>query len=127
VTEPRKPLSRRAEQAIGDFLRIPPKEPARMQKRATRDLAELVESLRVKYRIGRLGPEDAIREAWPEVVGAANAAYSHPIRIDGRRLIVAATHSVVRNELFLNRAEIIERIGKIPSCAGVTDLHITSA
>ncbi len=98
-----------------------------MQKRATRDLAELVESLRVKYRIGRLGPEDAIREAWPEVVGAANAAYSHPIRIDGRRLIVAATHSVVRNELFLNRAEIIERIGKIPSCAGVTDLHITSA
>ncbi|MGH7994864.1 MAG: DUF721 domain-containing protein [Opitutaceae bacterium] len=124
MTTPKKPFSRQAEAIIGEFRGVPLDEPARMRKRDTREIGELLEDIRVKHRIGRSGPEDAVREAWPELVGAANAVYSHPVRIEGKRLIVAATHSVVRNELFLNRAEIVRRVQQLPSSRTVTDLHI---
>lgn len=123
----RKPdpaFSRLAEKAIAEFRRVGPREPEKMRRRPTRALSELVEELRVKHRIGREAPEDALRATWPELVGSANAAYSHPLRIEGRRLIVQATHSVVRNELFLHRREILERIQKVPGCANVSDLHL---
>jgi hypothetical protein len=121
--EPR-PFSKRAEQTIAEFRRIHPNVPAKMQRRETRELSELMEVLRVEHRIGRLAPEDAVREAWPAVVGPANASYSYPQRVEGRKLMVVATHSVVRNELFLARHEILERVRKLPGCEAVTELHL---
>lgn len=118
------PFSRLAEKTIGEFRRVGTGDPDKMRRRPTRDLAEVMEELRVKHRIGRAAPEDAVREAWSDLVGTANAAYSHPLRIEGRRLIVQATHSVVRNELFLHRREIVERVKKLPGCGSVTDLHL---
>ena len=122
-----KPLAaftRLAERTIAEFRRIDPGVPAKMRRRPTHDVADLMEELRVQHRIGRAAPEDAVREAWAELVGAANAAYSHPLRIEGRRLIVQATHSVVRNELFLHRREIVERVQKLPGCDIVSHLHL---
>lgn len=124
--KPNRPFSREAERAIGEFRGVPPEGPSRMRKRPTREIAEVLEEIRLKHRIGRSGPEDAVREAWPALVGEANAVYSHPLRIEGKRLIVAATHSVVRNELFLHRAEIVGRIQALPECRTVTDLHIVA-
>ena len=96
-----------------------------MRRRPPRDLVELIDGLRSKHGIGRPTAEQAIRDAWPEIVGPANAAYSHAVRIDERgRLLVLASHSVVRNELFLNRAEIIERIRKLPGCESIARLHL---
>jgi hypothetical protein len=37
---------------------------------------------------------------------------------------VNASHAVVRNELFLHRAEIVARIRKLPGCAGVQELWV---
>ena len=52
--------------------------------------------------------------------------YKRQVRIDERgRLVVHATHAVVRNELFLNRAEIIDRISRIPGCASIKHLHLS--
>ena len=124
MNEPAPKFSRRAQKTIAEFRRVPTGEPNAMRKRVTKDLADLIEELRVKHRIGRAAPEDAIREAWPEIVGSANATYSHPLRIEGRKLIVQATHSVVRNELFLHRKEIASRLQKLPGCAEVKELHI---
>jgi hypothetical protein len=87
---------------------------------------ELIDALRSKHGIGRPTAEQAIREQWKELVGPANAAYSNAVRIDERgRLIVHVSHSVVRNEFFLNRAEIVERIRRIPGCAAVKRLHLS--
>jgi hypothetical protein len=86
----------------------------------------VIDSLRSKHGIGRPTTEQAIRDAWPEIVGPANASYSHALRIDERgRLLVHATHAVVRNELFLNRAEIIDRIQRLPGCASIKLLHLS--
>jgi hypothetical protein len=97
-----------------------------MRRRPALDVAELVDSLRSKHGIGRPTAEQAIRDAWPQIVGPANASYSHAVRIDERRrLLVHASHAVVRNELFLNRAEIIDRIRRLPGCESIVRLHLS--
>lgn len=127
MKEPQKPFSRRAQRLIGDFRGVAPDEPAKMQKRPTRELADVVEDLRVKHRLGRSGPEDAVREAWPDIVGQANSAYSSPLRIEGRRLIVGVSHPVVRNELFLHREEIVQRLKRLSACRGIAEVHLITA
>ncbi len=118
-------FSRHAEKLIADLRRIPDATPDRMRKRPTRELAGLVEDLLVKHQIGRESPEQTIRDHWVEVVGPANAHYSHAAQIDPRgRLTVLASHAVVRNELFLHRKLIAEKIRKLPGCNHVRDLNI---
>jgi hypothetical protein len=79
----------------------------------------------VKYQIGRHSPEQTIRDHWPEIVGAANASYSHAVRIDrGKSLMVLVSHSVVRNELFLYRESILGKIQKLPGCDHVRELNL---
>ena len=96
-----------------------------MKRRPTKTMAPLIEELLVRYQIGRHSPEQTIRDHWAEMVGAANAAYSHPVRIDhGRSLFVLVSHGVVRNELFLHREAILEKIQKLPGCDHVRQLTL---
>jgi hypothetical protein len=117
-------FSRLAENLVGDLRGIPPDEPARARKRPTQTLAALVEELLQKHQIGRSSPEQAIRDRWMEIVGAANAAYSHAARIERNRLIVLAAHPVIRNELFHHRADIVARIQQVPGCTGIKALTL---
>ncbi len=120
-------FSRAAERLIADFRGVPDATPTRMRRRPTREMAGLIEDLLVKHQVGRPSVEQTIREHWPELVGAANAAYSHAAQIDPRgRLAVLASHSVVRNELFLHRAMIVARIRALPGCAHVRALQLRS-
>ncbi len=120
-----KPFSYQAEKLIAALRRVPDDTPARMKKRPTKELSGLVEELMVKYQIGRDSPEQLIRDNWPELVGPANAHYSHAAQIDPRgRLTVLAGHAVVRNELFIHRKTIVQRIQKLPGCTHVRELNI---
>ena len=119
-------FSRVAEDLIASLRRIPSEDPSGIRRHPSREFVELVDSLRAKHGIGRPTAEQAIRERWPEIVGPANASYSNAVRIDERgRLVIHATHAVVRNELFLNRAEIIERIRRVPGCGSIKQLHLS--
>lgn len=119
------PFSFQAEKLIAALRRIPDTTPPRMKKRPTQDLSGLVEELMVKFQIGRESPEQTIRENWAELVGPANAHYSHAVQIDPRgRLTVLAGHAVVRNELFHHRQTIVARIQKLPGCTQVRELNI---
>jgi hypothetical protein len=119
-------FSRLAEDLVASLRRIPSEDPARIRRRPARPLAELLEDIRAKHGIGRPTAEQAIRDSWAEIVGPANAGYSHAMRIDERgRLQIHATHAVVRNELFLNRAEILERVRRIPGCSSIKQLHLS--
>ena len=109
-------FSKLAEELVGQFRRLDNEDPARARRRPTRPLAELIEELLQKNQIGRSSPEQTIRDAWVELVGTANATYSHPARIERNRLIVLAAHAVVRNELFHHRAELVARIQKLRGC-----------
>lgn len=117
-------FSRIAEELVGDLRGIAFDDPKRSKKRATQDLAALIEELLQKNQIGRSSPEQTIRDHWVELVGSANASYSHPARIERNQLVVLAAHAVVRNELFHHREQIVGRIKKLPGCAHVKSLNL---
>ncbi|HEX2853803.1 MAG TPA: DUF721 domain-containing protein [Opitutaceae bacterium] len=117
-------FSKLAEELVGDLRGVEFEEPRRSLKRPTKDLAKIVEELMVHHQIGRPSAEQGIRDQWPTLVGTANASYSHPVRIERGRLLVLAAHSVVRNEIFLHREEIVQRIRKLPGCEGLRSLNI---
>jgi hypothetical protein len=117
-------LSRLAEELVGELRGVPFDEPRRAVKRPTQPLATVVEQLMVQHQIGRPSAEQSIRDHWIEIVGAANAAHSHAARIERNRLLVLASHSVVRNELFHHREEIARRIRALPGCEGVKSINL---
>jgi hypothetical protein len=118
-------FSRIAEDLIGSLRRLPPDDPAAHRRRPTQELATVIEQLRVKYGIGREAPEHVVREHWPALVGTANAAYSHAVRLEpSGRLVIHATHAVVRNELYMHKAEILTRIQRLPGCQAVKSLFL---
>lgn len=120
-----KEFSRTAEDLISSLRRLPNENPPGMRKRLTKDLGPLIEEILVKNQIGRDSPEQTIREKWPELVGHANAQYSHPARIERERsLVVLTSHAVVRNELFHHRKLIVEKIQKLPGCAHVREINV---
>lgn len=121
--EPKR-FSRLAEELIGDFRHVPSTEPRRQIRRPTQPVGAIVEDLLEKYRIGRDAPEHTLHEHWAGLVGAANAAYSHPIRVERGRLTVLASHAVVRNELFMHRTAIAERIRQLPGCKDIRQVII---
>ncbi|MGH7956087.1 MAG: DUF721 domain-containing protein [Opitutaceae bacterium] len=117
-------FSKIAERLVGDLRRVPSDDPPRAKRRDTQALAPLVEQLLQKHQIGRDSPEHTIRDHWKTIVGPANAAYSHPATIERNQLIVLAGHAVVRNELFLHRAEIVARIKNLPGCSHVKAIYL---
>jgi len=118
-------FSRAAEEMIASLRRLPLEIPRGMRKRSTKDLAPLIEEILVRNQIGRDSPEQTIRDKWVEIVGSANASYSHPARIErDRSLVVLTSHSVVRNELFHHRMVILGKIQKLPGCDHVREINI---
>jgi len=124
VAEEPHRFSKIAEELVGDLRGIAPTDPPRSKRRATQSLASVVEQLMVQHQIGRASPEHTIRDHWAQLVGTANAAYSHPAMIDRGKLTVLVSHSVVRNELFLSRDEIVARIRQLPGCEAVKALNL---
>ena len=117
-------LSRLAEDLVASFRKTPSEDPFKSKLRPTRDLSALVEELMVKHQVGRPSAEQAIRDEWANIVGAANAMYSHAVRIERGRLWVQASHAVVRNELFMHKEQIVEKIRKIPGCGDVKSIRV---
>ena len=126
MSDPKPPhqFSKLAESLIGNLRGVAPEDPPRAKRRATQSLSTAVEQLLQKHQIGRESPEHTIRGQWQALVGPANASYSHPAMIERNRLIVLASHAVVRNELFHHRDEIVARIKKLPGCEHVKALHL---
>lgn len=119
-------FSKLAEELVGDLRGVPYEEPRRSKKRATQSLSVVIEQLMEKHQIGRDSPEHTIRSHWAELVGSANASYSHPALIERGRLTVLVSHAVVRNELFMHRDDIVARLRKLPGCGEVKSLNLRS-
>ena len=118
-----KEFSRAVENLIAG-LREVPEDRSRSKKRKAADLGALVDELLVKYRISHDSLEHSIREKWPELVGVANASYSHPVVVERNLLVVLVSHAVVRNELFQHRETIMEKLKKLPGCAHLKGLAL---
>lgn len=118
-----KEFSRAVENLIAGFRGVP-EDQTRTKRRKARELAGLIDELLVKHRISHDSLEHSIRERWPELVGVANATYSHPVVVERGQLLVLVSHSVVRQELFHHRLEILAKLRKLPGCAEIKGLTL---
>ena len=118
-------FSRPIENLIAD-LRGLPGDQSRSKKRQEQPLGTAIDKLLHKYHIGKDAPDHTIRQHWAEIVGNANAAYSHPVKIDGKtgKLLVQVTHAVVRDELRLLETILLQRVRQLPDCERVTGLTL---
>lgn len=120
-----KEFSRAVENLIAD-LRDLPSDRSRSKKRKVTELTALIDELLVKHRISHDSIEHSIRDKWRELVGAANATYSHPLAVERNLLVVLVSHAVVRNELFMHRDTILQKIRKLPGCAEIKGINLRS-
>ncbi len=123
-TEP-KEFSRAVENLIAG-LRDLPEDTSRARNRKASELTSLIDELLVKHRISHDSLEHSIRAKWAELVGVANAAYSHPLVVEKKLLVVLVSHAVVRNELFLHKDAIVEKLRQLPGCAEIKGLALRS-
>lgn len=115
-------FSRAAENLIAAFRGLPA-DSLRSRPRQTRKLGELVGNILTRYHLGVPSAEETVRAQWPQLVGPANAGYSHPLRIErSAKLLVQVSHPVVRNELHLHRETILKRLKALPGCENIKDL-----
>ena len=120
-----KEFSRAVENLIAD-IRDLPQDTGRSKKRRPTELTTVIDELLVKYRISHDSVEHSIREKWSELVGVANASYSHPLTVEKKLLVVLVSHAVVRNELFMHRDSIVEKLQKLPGCGEIKGLALRS-
>lgn len=118
-----KEFSHEVENLIASFRGVP-EDTGRSKRRKTADLGTLIDELLIKYRISHDSLEHSIREKWPELVGRANAAYSHPVVVERGQLLVLCSHAVVRNELFHHRLQILEKLRQLPGCNGIRGITL---
>jgi hypothetical protein len=118
-----KEFSRAVENLIAGFRELP-EDTSRSKRRKTTDLGPLIDELLVKYRISHDSLEHSIREKWPELVGVANASYSHPVTVERGLLVVLVSHAVVRNELFHHRQTILEKLKLLPGCGHIKGIAL---
>jgi hypothetical protein len=125
MSEQPKEFSRAVENLIAG-IRDLPEDTSRSRNRKASELTSLIDELLVKYRISHDSVEHSIREKWAELVGAANASYSHPLVVEKKLLVVLVSHAVVRNELFMHKDSIVEKLRKLPGCAEIKGLALRS-
>lgn len=118
-------FSRLAQELIGDLRGIPFSEPARMRRRPTKDLGPLMEAVLAKHHIGTENLAEDIRAHWAQVVGPANAQFSHPILLDDKQILhVSYSHSMVHSNLKLMKPTILERLRALPRCGSIKDIRL---
>jgi hypothetical protein len=124
-TDEPKEFSREVENLIAGLRGLPTDE-GRSRRRHTIELGSLIDELLVKYRISHDSVEHSIRDKWASLVGVANATYSHPLAVERNLLVVLVSHAVVRNELFMHRETIVEKLRKLPGCDHIRGLALRS-
>jgi hypothetical protein len=97
-----------------------PPNRSRSRPRETLPMDQLMAGLIEKHRLGMASIEDTISDNWPTIVGPANAQFVNLLKIENeRRVLIAVTDPIVRQELFFHRKLILERIKALPGCKGI--------
>ncbi|MGY3214649.1 DUF721 domain-containing protein [Mucilaginibacter sp. HD30] len=81
-----------------------------MRKTNDKYLKEALEQMLKVYKIKRRFDETAVAAHWPDLVGKSVANRTKELYIHERKLFLRIESSVIKNELLLMRAQIIEKI-----------------
>ncbi|OIO59705.1 MAG: hypothetical protein COZ46_03400 [Verrucomicrobia bacterium CG_4_10_14_3_um_filter_43_23] len=76
-----------------------------------------------KYNIGRKTSEMVIMENWKAIVGSQRAHRCCPSKIiEGGVLIITINNPILRNELYFERRQILNKIHALPGCESIKDI-----
>lgn len=83
-----------------------------MRKTNDKPIKEALEQMLKVYKIKRRFDETAVVAHWPEIVGKAVANRTKELYIHQKKLFIRIESSVIKNELILMRAQIIQKINE---------------
>lgn len=83
-----------------------------MRKANDKTMKEAIEQMLNVYKIKRKFDETAIIAAWPELMGKMVANRTKQIYIHDKKLFLRIESSVVKNEIMLMNAQIIEKVNE---------------
>jgi predicted nucleic acid-binding Zn ribbon protein len=81
-----------------------------MRRTNDKSIKEAIEQMMNVYKIKRKYEETGITTAWPDLVGKSVANRTKEIFIKDKKLFLRIESSVIKNELQLMRAQIIDKI-----------------
>lgn len=81
-----------------------------MRKANDKSLKEAIEQMLQVYKIKKRFDETHVIAAWPELVGKSVANRTKELFIHDKKLFLRIESSVIKNELMLMRAQIINKI-----------------
>ena len=87
-----------------------------------KSLKEAIEQMLQVYKIKRKYDETGIKTSWPELVGKSVANRTKEIYIHDKKLFLRIESSVIKNELVLMRAQIIDKINNDAKVVLVEDI-----
>ncbi|RZA00978.1 MAG: DUF721 domain-containing protein [Sphingobacteriaceae bacterium] len=83
-----------------------------MRKANDKSLKEALEQMMQVYKIKRKFDETGIIAHWPQLVGKAVANRTKELFIRDKKLFLRIESSVIKNELMMMRAQIIDKINE---------------
>jgi predicted nucleic acid-binding Zn ribbon protein len=83
-----------------------------MRKANDKSLKDAIEQMLNVYKIKRRFDETAVVAAWPELVGKPVANRTKELFIRDKKLFLRIESSVIKNELMMMRAQIMEKINE---------------
>lgn len=81
-----------------------------MRKTNDKSLKEAIEQMLQVYKLKRKYDETNIVATWPKLVGQSVANRTKELFIHDKKMFLRIESSVIKNELMLMRAQIIEKI-----------------
>jgi predicted nucleic acid-binding Zn ribbon protein len=83
-----------------------------MRRKNTELLGEVIEQFLRQRKLDKPLYQQRLLTAWPEVLGPNIQAYTQSLEIKNKVLYVSITSAVLRHDLFLSRAKIVESLNK---------------
>ncbi|WP_183563549.1 DUF721 domain-containing protein [Mucilaginibacter sp. SP1R1] len=83
-----------------------------MRKANDKSLKDAIEQMLNVYKIKRRFDETAVVAAWPELVGKPVANRTRELFIRDKKLFLRIESSVIKNELMMMRAQIMDKINE---------------
>ncbi|MDB5118078.1 MAG: hypothetical protein JWQ79_3570 [Mucilaginibacter sp.] len=93
-----------------------------MRKTNDKSLKEAIEQMMQVYKIKRKFDETGIIASWPDLVGKSVANRTKELFIHDKKLFLRIESSVIKNELMLMRAQIIEKINNEAKSVLIEDI-----
>jgi predicted nucleic acid-binding Zn ribbon protein len=93
-----------------------------MRRTNDTSLKEASEQMMQVYKIKRKFDETGIIAAWPELVGKSVANRTKELFIHDKKLFLRIESSVIKNQLVLMRAQIIDKINAEAKSALIEDI-----